>query len=115
MKTYTTRDEAIYNEIVIPLGEHYREHDIEAIAAEVIADEAIAFDPHERVFYCAVRDNDEFWNVVERNVLTPKRRLFFDFDVHILRDEEGKFASLDQLADIIDDDGIVTVQKWSNV
>lgn len=61
-RTYTTRDEAIYREIVEPIeaGEANRdEYDIDAIADRVLGD-------YEEGFALKV-DTDEFWEIVAEN------------------------------------------------
>lgn len=59
--TYTTRDEAVLREVVEPLGEYVSEHDVQAIADEVLGD-------HAEGYACVVTEA-EFWAVVERHAL----------------------------------------------
>jgi len=65
MTTYTTRDEAIYREIVVPIeanevvGDAYAEYDIEAIADQVLGGYAEGYAPQV--------DDDGFWAIVADN------------------------------------------------
>lgn len=63
MDTYTTRDEAIKYEIIEPLTDYAADHDIEAIADEVIDSIGEGVDYR---FICAVED-DEFWEIVQKH------------------------------------------------
>lgn len=61
-RTYTTRDEAIYREIVEPIeagAANRDEYDIDAIADRVLGD-------YEEGFALKV-DTDEFWEIVAEN------------------------------------------------
>ena len=63
-RTYTTRSEAIYREIIeaIEAGDATREeYDIEAIADAVLGD-------YEDGFACKVTP-EEFWEIVEENII----------------------------------------------
>lgn len=59
MTRYTTRTEAIEREILTALGEHAADHDVEAIAREVLGD-------YEQGFACIV-DAPTFWAIVEHH------------------------------------------------
>lgn len=60
---YTTRDEAVQREIVDVLGEDAKDHDIEAIANDVIE-----FGHDARTSgYFNNADPEEFWDTVENN------------------------------------------------
>lgn len=64
MNTYTTHDEAVQREIIEPLGEFADEHDIDAIADEVIVEVG------EGVDYGFTIDEDaDFWAIVEKHAL----------------------------------------------
>ena len=56
---YTTRDDAIFYEIVEPLGEFAEVHRVDAIAESVIFHD-------ERGYYCGV-SAVEFWDLVTMN------------------------------------------------
>ena len=64
MTTYTTRNEAIDREIIEPLGEYANEHDIDAIADEVLTTtgEGIAY-------RYTLREDVDFWDVVAQHAL----------------------------------------------
>lgn len=62
--TYTTRQDLIAQEITGPLGEYAAEHDIEAIADELIVCDGTGINP---VFY--IDPDADFWAVVEANAL----------------------------------------------
>lgn len=64
MTTYTTRNEAITREIIEPLGEWANEHDIDAIADELIVCDATG----PNAVYSVAEDAD-FWAVVAANTL----------------------------------------------
>lgn len=64
-RLYVTRDECIHREIVEPLGEYAADHDIEAIAAEVV--ETVGTGQQLR-FRVAVTPLD-FWGVVQRHAV----------------------------------------------
>lgn len=64
MNTYTTRDEAIHNEIILALGEYADEHDIDAIADEVLI--SIGEGTQYRII---LNEDVDFWAVVEANAL----------------------------------------------
>lgn len=58
--TYTTRNEAVQREIIEPLGEWAAEHDVDAIADQLIKTEGEGF----------YLDQDaDFWEVVANNAL----------------------------------------------
>ncbi|MGJ4108573.1 hypothetical protein ACUY2T_09985 [Corynebacterium sp. 22_2729] len=64
MNLYTTRDDAIHYEITLALGEYADEHDIDAIADEVLTTTG------EGSSYRYHLDEDvDFWAVVEANAL----------------------------------------------
>lgn len=64
MTTYTDRHEAIHNEIIIALGDYADEHDIDAIADQVLTTTG------EGTNYRIILDEDvDFWAVVEANAL----------------------------------------------
>lgn len=60
MTTYTTRNEAVQREIVEPLGEWAEEHNIDAIADQLIqaTDDGFTID-----------QDADFWEVVANNAL----------------------------------------------
>lgn len=60
MTTYTTRNEAIQREIVEPLGEWAAEHDVDAIADQLIKAEDDGF---------TIDQDADFWDVVANNAL----------------------------------------------
>lgn len=64
MNTYTTRDEAIHNEIILALGDYADEHDIDAIADEVLT--SIGEGTQYRII---LNEDVDFWAVVEANAL----------------------------------------------
>lgn len=61
MATYETRNEAVQREIIEPLGEWANEHNIDAIADQLIKaeDDGFTIDP----------DSNYFWAVVAANTL----------------------------------------------
>jgi hypothetical protein len=59
--TYATRDEAIYREITEALGELAADHDVDAIADEVLGNYAQG--------YALQVDVDEFWTIVANHAL----------------------------------------------
>ena len=64
MNLYSTRDDAIHYEIILALGEYADEHDIEAIADQVLTTTG------EGIYYRYHLDEDvNFWAVVEANAL----------------------------------------------
>lgn len=64
MTTYARRDEAITREIIEPLGEYAAEHDIDAIADQLIICEDNGLNAEYRL------DEDaDFWNIVASNAL----------------------------------------------
>lgn len=72
MTTYTTRNEAITREITEPLGEYAAEHDIDAIADEVLYwHDEVREDGSIWLPGCGYRRNQEvdFWEVVEKHAL----------------------------------------------
>lgn len=64
MNTYTTHDEAVQREIIEPLGEFADEHDIEAIADEVIITTGEGVD-----YGFTIDDDADFWVIVEKHAL----------------------------------------------
>ena len=60
MTTYTTKNDAIQYEIIEPLGEWAKEHNIDAIADEIIVTTATGFH---------IDDTKDFWEVVANNAL----------------------------------------------
>ena len=62
MRTYSTKNEAIKREIVEPLGEHAGDHDIDAIADEIIISGGTAVHPQFSIDPAA-----DFWAIVARN------------------------------------------------
>lgn len=72
MTTYTTREEAVQREIIEPLGEYAAEHDVEAIADEVLYwHDEIREDGNIWLPGCGFRLNKDvdFWEVVANNAL----------------------------------------------
>lgn len=66
MNTYSTRDEAIQNEIITPLGQYANEHNIDAIADEIILQDNLG--NGEVCYFNALEDEpDNFWDVVANN------------------------------------------------
>lgn len=64
MTTYTDRNEAIAQEIAAALGQYADEHDIEAIADEVL--ETVGEGSEYRY---QVRKDVDFWEIVEKHAL----------------------------------------------
>lgn len=64
MNTYTDRNEAIHNEIILALGEYADEHNIDAIADEVLI--SIGKGTQYRII---LNEDVDFWAVVEANAL----------------------------------------------
>lgn len=64
MNTYTDRNEAIHNEIILALGEYADEHNIDAIADEVLI--SIGEGTQYRII---LNEDVDFWAVVEANAL----------------------------------------------
>lgn len=60
MDIYTTRNEAVQREIIEPLGEYAQEHNIDAIADELIVTTATGFH---------IDEAKDFWAVVSNNTL----------------------------------------------
>ena len=60
MTTYTTRNEAIQREIIEPLGEWAEEHNIDAIADQLIKTEDEGF---------TIDQDADYWAVVAANTL----------------------------------------------
>ena len=73
MTTYATRDEAIHHEIIVPLGEFAHEHDIEAIAGEVLGGYVDG--------YQVMVDINAFWEIVQKHVF-PEPELSLSTVVH---------------------------------
>ena len=72
MTTYTTREEAIAQEITAALGQYADEHDIDAIADEVLYwHDEVREDGSIWLPGCGYRRNQEvdFWEVVEKHAL----------------------------------------------
>lgn len=74
MTVYSTRPEAVHREIVEPLGEYACEHDVDAIAEELIVwTEATTprghVDPLRTGFRLRDVSTAEFWATVERHAL----------------------------------------------
>lgn len=64
MTAYTTRNEAIDREIIAPLGEYADQHDIDAIADEVLTTTG------EGIYYrYTLRDDVDFWDIVAQHAL----------------------------------------------
>lgn len=64
MNTYSTRNEAIQNEIITPLGQYANEHNIEAIADQLIIMDT---DNGEATYH--VDEDAGFWAIVEANAI----------------------------------------------
>lgn len=64
MTTYETRNEAVQREIIEPLGEWAEEHDIDAIADELI----VCYATGPNAVYSVDEDAD-FWAVVAANTI----------------------------------------------
>ncbi|MCT1819342.1 hypothetical protein M3B96_10370 [Corynebacterium propinquum] len=64
MDTYTTRNEAIHYEIELPLGEYADEHDIDAIADEVLTTTGEGVD-----YRWTIDEDVDFWAIVEKHAL----------------------------------------------
>lgn len=64
MTTYTDRNEAIHHEIITALGDYADEHDIDAIADQVLTTTGEGKD-----FRIIPNENVDFWEVVEANAL----------------------------------------------
>lgn len=64
MNTYTDRNEAIHNEIILALGDYADEHNIDAIADEVLI--SIGEGTQYRII---LNEDVDFWAVVEANAL----------------------------------------------
>jgi|GEM_PF-7023699 len=64
MTVYSTRDEAIQNEIITPLGQYANEHNIEAIADQLIIMDT---DNGEATYH--VDEDAGFWAIVEANAI----------------------------------------------
>lgn len=60
MTTYTTRNEAVQREIIEPLGEWAAEHDVDAIADQLIKTEDEGF---------TIDQDADFWAVVAANTI----------------------------------------------
>lgn len=60
MTTYTTRNEAVQREIIEPLGEWAEEHNIDAIADQLIKAEDDGF---------TIDQDADYWAVVAANTL----------------------------------------------
>lgn len=60
MTTYTTKNEAIQREIIEPLGEWAEEHNIDAIADQLIQATGEGF---------TIDQDADFWGVVANNTL----------------------------------------------
>lgn len=64
-KGYTTYDDAVHHEVVVPLGEHTDDFDVEAIAEEVIGEEGVGVD----LIFIPIVNDSEFWQIVERHAI----------------------------------------------
>lgn len=64
MNTYTDRNEAIHNEIITALGDYADEHDIDAIA-----DQVLTITGEGKNFRVIVNEDVDFWAIVEANAL----------------------------------------------
>lgn len=64
MNTYTTHDEAVQREIIEPLGEFADEHDIDAIADEVLTTTGEGVD-----YRWTIDEDADFWAIVEKHAL----------------------------------------------
>lgn len=64
MITYTTRNEAIDQEIITPLGEYADQHDVDAIADEVLTTTGEGTD-----YRYTLREDIDFWDVVAQHAL----------------------------------------------
>ena len=64
MTTYTTRNGAIDREIISPLGEYAAQHDIDAIADEVLTTTGEGID-----YRYTLREDVDFWDVVAQHAL----------------------------------------------
>lgn len=64
MNTYTDRNEAIHNEIILTLGDYADEHDIDAIADQVLTTTGEG-----KNFRIILNEDVDFWAVVEANAL----------------------------------------------
>lgn len=64
MTTYTDRNQATYHEITIALGDYADEHDIDAIADQVLTTTGEGSD-----YRYMLDETVEFWAVVEANAL----------------------------------------------
>ena len=64
MTTYTSRNDAITREIIEPLGDYANEHDIDAIADQLIICDGTGLNPK----YSLDEDAD-FWDIVAANAI----------------------------------------------
>lgn len=64
MTAYTTRNEAIDREIIAPLGEYAAQHDVDAIADEVLTTNGEGID-----YRYTLREDVDFWDVVAQHAL----------------------------------------------
>lgn len=64
MTTYTDRHEAIHHEIITALGDYSDEHDIDAIADQVLTTTGEG-----KTFRIILDEDVDFWAVVEANAL----------------------------------------------
>lgn len=64
MTTYTTRNEAINQEIITPLGEYAAQHDVDAIADAVLTTTGEGID-----YRYILREDIDFWDVVAQHAL----------------------------------------------
>ncbi|MBK4159234.1 hypothetical protein GWO56_06740 [Corynebacterium macginleyi] len=64
MTTYTTRNEAIDREIITPLGEYADQHDVDAIAGEVLTTTGEGID-----YRYTLREDVDFWDVAAQHAL----------------------------------------------
>ena len=64
-QTYSTRDEAIHNEVVLPLKPYQDDFDVQQVSEIVI--DSMPSGANIR-YYCSV-DVEEFWRIVEQCAL----------------------------------------------
>lgn len=64
MTAYTTRGEAIDQEIIAPLGEYADQHDIDAIADAVLTTTGEGID-----YRYTLREDVDFWEIVAQHAL----------------------------------------------
>ena len=62
--TYARRDDAIHNEIILPLGDYAQEHDIDAIADQLIICDGSGLNPE-----YSLNPDADFWGIVAAHAL----------------------------------------------